>query len=587
MKKLITLLLVLAFIFVGQPAFQPGSVEAQSTTYYVATNGSDSSGNGSSSRPWATIGFALSRVSDGSLILVRPGQYNGQIRLNGTFSRGVTVRSEVPYQARLRNNGQVVTSNGGVYGITVEGFDIAHSGPGSNVIVVKLSGGNKVGSGRNITLRNNILHDSYNNDILKVDGSASKMTIEGNIFYNQTGSDEHIDVNSAIDIVIQDNIFFNDFGASGRSNKNDTGSYIVIKDSSGTNDELLGSRNITVRRNVFLNWQGYKGSGYVLIGEDGKNYYEAQDIMIENNLMLGNSKNVMLAPLAVHGARNITFRHNTVVGDLPAGSFSMQIASVVDNPVNEGLYFYNNIWSDPYGTMGADSSSSSSDFSDTVRGHIRSFKIDNNLYWNGSRAVPSSSGDVINYTDDGRRIVANPVLPVQDGLVPPAWDARAGRFADGSRSIREAFVRLVSKYGTLGPNSAASGAGNPAYAPADDILRNPRSGATAMGALESGSSMSLRAAYVGDETVILSWSSQGDLPAGTQWEVVYEGPGGSPGSPVAGLSADQRSLRLTNLRNYYRYAVTVTARDGGKVLMRATTQVMPTDRLVYLPGVLR
>jgi hypothetical protein len=77
-------------------------------------------GDGSSAYPWATITQALDSVPDGSLILVKPGTYTGRVRLRGTFAQGVTVRSEVPYQARLRNNDQVVTCFYG-QGITLEG----------------------------------------------------------------------------------------------------------------------------------------------------------------------------------------------------------------------------------------------------------------------------------------------------------------------------------------------------------------------------------------------------------------------------------------------------------------------------------
>jgi hypothetical protein len=42
-------------------------------TRWVATSGSNTSGNGSSTSPWATIAHALDRAADGDLILVRPG----------------------------------------------------------------------------------------------------------------------------------------------------------------------------------------------------------------------------------------------------------------------------------------------------------------------------------------------------------------------------------------------------------------------------------------------------------------------------------------------------------------------------------
>lgn len=98
--------------------------------FYVATTGSDSTGDGSLSNPWVTITNALDNVPDGSVILVWPGLYEGRIRLRGTFTTGVTVRSETPYLAKLRHTSTVITCYTGK-GITLEGFDIAHTDSGA------------------------------------------------------------------------------------------------------------------------------------------------------------------------------------------------------------------------------------------------------------------------------------------------------------------------------------------------------------------------------------------------------------------------------------------------------------------------
>ncbi|PKO19129.1 MAG: hypothetical protein CVU39_00835 [Chloroflexi bacterium HGW-Chloroflexi-10] len=466
----------------GQP---PKVVSAQAGTYYVALTGSDSSGNGSLASPWRTIDHALENVPDGSTILVRPGRYDGRVRLDEVFASGVTVRSEVPYQAQLRHTDTVVTCFYGK-GITLEGFDIAHSGTGALVIQIQDLIGSPGGSDTvsRIVLRNNVLHDSYNNDILKINNGASNITVEGNLFYNQTGSDEHIDINSVTDVVVQDNVFFNDFEGSGRTNPNNTGSFIVIKDSNGNDDSNLGSRDISVRRNIFFNWQGSTGSYFVLVGEDGTANYEAQGVLVENNLMLGNAANVMRAAFGVKGSRDVTFRNNTVVGDLPALAFAMRLNVEDENQPVTDVYFYNNIWSDPTGSMGAENVDRPNDFSDTPPAEVDVFTLDNNLYWNGGEAVPLDAAEEINYDDDSNRLMADPQLPGQSGLVLPRWLPANNQFAGGYSNIRAVFTAFVYRFGFPAYGSPVVDAADPAHAPNEDILGRSRASAPDLGALE-------------------------------------------------------------------------------------------------------
>ena len=305
------------------------------------------------------------------------------------------------------------------------------------------------------------------------------------------------------DVVVQDNIFFNDFAGSGRANGNNTSSYIVIKDSNADHDTVIGSKDITVRRNVFLNWEGSTGANFVLIGEDGKPYHEAENVLVENNLLIGNSSNVMRAPFGVKGGKNITFRHNTVVGDLPSLAYAMRLNSEGSNPPNQNIQFYNNIWSDPTGTMGAENPSRPNDFSDTPIGQTTYFQLRNNLYWNGGGSIPLDSGELINYTADAHRLIENPLLPDPAGITLPRWDPIQGKFADGITTIRDAFVGLVTSYGVPAQGSPMVDAANPGYSPADDILGNPRPAGSApdLGAYELSSGPSTPGDINGDGSV--------------------------------------------------------------------------------------
>jgi hypothetical protein len=448
------------------------------TSFYVATTGTDQPSGGSQAQPWRTITYALDRVPDGSLILVEPGTYTGRIRIRGNFAQGVTVRSRLPYQARLRAAETVLTvfnDAADISGITIEGFDISHTGAGASALVVQIQDGAGRQT-RRITLQDNILHDSYNNDILKVNNGASEIVIRGNLFYNQQGSDEHIDINSVDDVLVEGNVFFNNFAASGRGNANDTSSYIVVKDSNGGGDAYLGARNVVIRRNVFMNWEGSPGSNFVLFGEDGQAFYEAFDSRVENNLFIGNSANPIRAPFGVKGCRDIVFRANTVVGDLPGNAYAMRLNREGANPVVQNISFHNNLWSDPTGTM--------LDFSDTLPADVGTISLRRNGYYNGGAAIPQDPSDAVNSAQDSEARLGDPRLPAQAGLQTPHWLPAQSQFNGGFARIGDVFNHFARTYGEPSAGGAGIDQADPAQMPIDDLLGRPRGAAPDLGAYE-------------------------------------------------------------------------------------------------------
>jgi hypothetical protein len=458
---------------------EPGSSEAGldgaggRCAYWVApAPAGDDDGRGTASDPWATFEHAAANVPDrGCTVWFAPGTYDGYNQINRRFTTTTTFRSRSPHLALLEHDSEVVDIDGG-RNIVIQGFELRHSGPSTSSAdyVVIVDRRDDTWS-EHITFRDNVFHDSYGDDLLKVHNGARFVTVEGNIFYNQGEGEQHIDVNSVTDVVIRDNIFFNDFASSGRESDTEVKHFIVVKDSNEDDDGLEGSQRITINRNIFLNWEGGPET-FVKAGNDGMPYHEAQGVLIESNLLIGNSPTPADAAFGVRGARDIVFNNNTVVGDLPGDSYAYRIHLKDDNPRNENIRFTNNIWSDPTGTMGADASGSVNEFSDGDPSEVAGLVNDTNLYWNGAAPIPS--GEVSNpLNDDARRVVADPQLPTdQSHIVLPYWTGRSLR--SGSTTIRAEFIRLVEAYGAIPATSPAVDAADPETAARRDILGRTR-----------------------------------------------------------------------------------------------------------------
>jgi hypothetical protein len=441
---------------------------------WVSPTGSDTD-DGSTSAPWATLEHAVKAVPDrGCTVWFTSGVYPGDQEIERKFTDRTVFRAVDPYRAVLQNDGTILDIGDRASRMTFRGFRIRQT-PGAAGVAVYVSGGNAPNPAPNhLTFADNIFHDAIDEDLLKIRSRARSITVRGNVFYNQGSNEQHIDANSVTDVVIEGNVFFNDFAASGRTDDGTTKHFIVVKDSNEGEDGLRGSEGITIRRNVFLSWQGDEES-FVGIGNDGKSYHEAKQVRIERNLLVGDGRDAMNSPLTVYGAKGIVFVNNTIVGDLPSDAFAFEVNIKGRNPKNRGIRFWNNIWADPTGTM--------SQFSDGVRANTNELTLSNNLYWNGGRRIPA--GDLVSpLRHDARRIVGDPRLATSHGsAILPVWDGSS--FASGETSIRAEFVRLVRVYGSLPAGSPAVGRASPPVAPPRDILGRTWVGRPDLGAFEA------------------------------------------------------------------------------------------------------
>ena len=471
-----TLAAVVSLVLLGVPS------DARAATFYLSPGGSDTGGTGARQSPWKTLQHATGKMpDDGSTLVLLDGLYDGSQSVARQFNKTCTVKARCAYQARLgggpRQNRALTCYQAA--NVTFQGLEIAGSGATQGEYLVHIS----TPKTHHLVFDDCIVHDCYNNDMIKINDATRHILFRNCVFFNQTDGEgfQHFDINTCTDVRLEDCIFFNDYAGSGRRSANRSQGFIVAKNSGSTPDV---TRRIALRRNIFLNWDGKPDMAFILLGEDGKPFIEAQQVLIENNLFLHNSPVRTWGTLLYKGGlKEITFRANTVVGHAAVkwtGAESAVCLRIDENPPMGDLTFANNIFSDPTGQMPRFSISGKETFAPGSRQVLL-----NNLYWNAGKPIRTDANDVLVPDRDGKKIVADPRLDNPGQAVTlPRWDAKKGAFLSGQRTIREEFQRLVKLYAVPARGSPAAGAADPANMPRDDILGNPRGQKPDIGCLQ-------------------------------------------------------------------------------------------------------
>jgi len=489
---------------------------ALSETYYVSTTGNNLPGNGTEANPWATIGYAVGRISlDGDhTIIVKDGVYSGRTYINRSFNDWVTIKAENPYKAKLTNvageSQALSVYSVGEANIIIEGFYISNYVVGGTCsqrqeFLIHFQ------DVSNVILRNNILYGNNApetcNDVLKLNRGnpvyPRNIFITGNLFYDHVsleGADQ-IDSVRPGELDISDNIFFSE-------NSPNAQSFITLKrEVPGTKpadypEYPQDARNprIKVYRNVFLSWNGKNDQAFIQFGEDPgdsddygpdpENHpHQITNSLIENNLLIGNSQDSIAGAMQFKGVKGITVRANTVVGDLPGGSYGFRVGTEALNPTVADIFIRNNIYSDPTGTLGHRGGPSR--FMMTYgRVNTPSILLNRNLFYNNGEALPGPTiDDPVAPDRDSTKIIGNPLIEEnQNNIVVPRWNENEGQFPSGNTTIRDEFLRLVQTYGAIAQGSPAIDSADPINMPGDDILGMARDANPDIGAFEFGAS---------------------------------------------------------------------------------------------------
>ncbi|MBN1979788.1 MAG: hypothetical protein JW918_20530 [Anaerolineae bacterium] len=151
-------------------------------------------------------------------------------------------------------------------------------------------------------------------------------------------------------------------------------------------------------------------------------------------------------------------------------------------------------------------------------------------------------------------------------------------------SVPDSDVKSLAKFGRCSPHGDHTSWPNETYSYFGHILVDYTIAAFPL--LPDIPTLALHGAS-GDGAIHLDWTVAGELPSTATWHIDYYTQTASVYTATAPLSTTRSAVLTDRVHNYQWYTVTLHTMDGPTSILSDTVHVMPTDRFVYLPLVLR
>ncbi|WP_165967311.1 right-handed parallel beta-helix repeat-containing protein [Luteimonas aestuarii] len=421
------------------------ALPASAAELFVATNGNDSSGNGSSSNPYRTVKRAISAGTTGDTITIRAGTYNEcDVRLR----QRMTLRS--PSGQRARIHCDINTSNT----VTVQ---IDPGASGSRLSNLEISGGFFYG----VMLQTNWYQGGPASNT-----GASDVVLE-DLLVHGTGRDG-IKITPKSNRAIIRRVEIHSTGqrdsgnADGIDNVNGDGMLVedsYIHDTATTGLYFKGgARNVIVQRNRIEN----TGNAGILVGFDtspeffdltvNPQYYEAIGGIVRNNVI----RNTAHTGIGLYSSRDAVVANNTIVNAAQSAHSAIMFGIVFQGygshagrPPNLNPRIQNNL---------------------VIQNNNRCIEVRYSTELGGLSALSGSPGtDWNGYSNGCTFRDSRPNSGISGAGTLAQWRAARGTDANSKQA-----AYTVSASGHLPANSPAINAGTTVAEVTDDIDRQAR-----------------------------------------------------------------------------------------------------------------